>query len=129
MRVPLQREFTEIRRQFFPRWARGAHWRVTSGYRSSERDALGHCDLLTKTIFVAPFLRNQPAALRHTLVHEVCHAVVGLGHGERFYRRLRGAARRAETLGDLGLAWRLAEEAGQYEEAPPTAAWVYSLCA
>ncbi len=90
---------------------------------------MGHCDLATNTIFVAPFLRNQPATRRHTLVHEICHAVVGRGHGERFCLRLRGVARRAETLGDLGLAWRLAEEAGQYEEAPPTAAWVYSLCA
>ena len=129
MRVPLQREFDEIRRQFFPRWARGAHWHATFGYRSSERDALGHCDLETKTIFVAPFLRKQRLARRHTLVHEVCHAVAGLGHGEKFSRRLRGAARRAETLGDLGLVWRLAEEAGQYEEAPLTTAWVYSLCA
>ena len=63
------------------------------------------------------------------LEDEICHAVVGLGHGERFCRRLRRVARRAEALGDLGLAWRLAEEAGQYEEAPLTAAWVYSLCA
>jgi hypothetical protein len=129
MRVRLRREFDEIRRQFFPRWVQGGHWRVTFGYRSSERDALGHCDLATKTIFVAPFLRNQPAARRHTLVHEVCHAVAGLGHGEKFCRRLRGAARRAEALGDLGLAWRLSEEAGQYEEAPLMSAWVYSLCA
>jgi hypothetical protein len=129
MRVPLRHEFDEIRLQFFPRWVRGADWQVTFGYRSSERDALGHCDQATKTIFVAPFLRTQPAARRHTLVHEVCHAVAGAGHGATFSRRLRAAARRAEKLGDHDLAWRLTEEAGQYEEASPTAAWVYSLCA
>ena len=49
------------------------------------------------------------------VVHEICHAVTGPGHGKRFRARLRTAAAHSEGLGRDPFAQLLRDEAHAYE--------------
>ena len=62
------------------------------------------------------------------LVHEICHAVAGLGHGRKFCERVRKAARDANSAGERKLSELLESEADSYEETHSvTASEVYGI--
>jgi hypothetical protein len=77
------------------------------------------CDFETRTIW-----QNDTSV--KTLIHEICYAVTGTGHGKKFIARMRTAATQAQALGDSELAHSLFKEAEDYENTPnPTAKAVY----
>jgi hypothetical protein len=99
-------------------------WRIRSGARGEWQGAdgrtrytneHGYCDPDTRTIW----LGRQD---KETLIHEICHAVAGGGHGKKFTSRLRQAAARARQLGDHELGSALMQEAEDYESTPRTGA-------
>lgn len=104
--------FEEMRRVYFPRWARGKEWRVVVGSYTGSRYEMAFCVPEQRTIYISPAIANgDPTALSATLIHETCHAVSDLGHRAVFLRRLRTAADRARALGDSALADALAADA------------------
>jgi len=116
-----------ICRAYFPQWRQATTWTIKPGARGQYRDAqgmtlatseAGYCDDQTKTIWV----QARDTAI---IIHEICHAVTGGGHGKTWQAHL-AAARRAAALGDQGLAAALTEEVAGYAAAPPiTARTIY----
>ena len=121
--------FDEVCRDYFPRWRGSIHWQVRVESRGQWVDAqgkmqytteAGYCDKDNRTI-----LLKCPS--KANLIHEICHAVAGLGHGKRFWTRMRKAVQRAEELGEAELAGELRQQADACESdlVPNTAASVY----
>jgi hypothetical protein len=114
--------FGSVRADLFPRWVAGRHWRVRTGSRSVVSREGGHCDSGSRTIHV----NAGPTDREVVVVHEICHAVAGSGHGARWQRRMARAAERARTLGRTTLAMQIEREVSGYIDAPPPrAAYVY----
>ena len=127
--MQLTRMFAEICRDYFPRWRNAVHWTVREGSRDQWVDdqgetrytmEQGYCDSESCTIWVS----NLNKA---TLIHEICHAVTGPGHGKRFWARMRQAAQRAEARGETDLAAQLQKkvETCATHNVPTTASHVY----
>ena len=121
-------EFEKICRVYFPRWRNAIMWNICEGSRGEWIDSesntkytsdLGYCDFETRTIW-----QNDTSA--KTLIHEICHAVTGTGHGKKFIARMRTTATKARALGESELACSLFKEAETYENTPSlTAKAVY----
>lgn len=125
----LQTAFLAMCRLYFPRWKACATWTIREGARGSWEDAqgqphttreFGYCDAATRTIWITS------AQDKATMIHEVCHAVTGAGHGKRFLTRLQTAATQAQLLREPTLAVALRTEVEQYTQSPQvTARTVY----
>lgn len=99
-------QFKYVRKNFFPGWDKDGRWKARL---STELDgAMGRCDVERKRISVT--LEGGRLATV-TLIHEICHAVVGEYHGKMFQGRLLKAAARAKDMGRLDLAADLRAEA------------------
>ena len=113
-------DFAWVRATLFPRWRRGTEWSVTYGTRSDETHEDGYCDTDGRVIYVHPKQSQSEADTRRlVLVHEVCHAVAGSGHGRKFCKRMRRAARDADGAGERELGTLLESEAVQHESSLP----------
>jgi hypothetical protein len=110
----LEARFHEIREAFFPRWDRKGAWRVRAGSNAEYPGAEGFCQSSEKTIYI-----NLPESgdLNLVLIHEISHAVAGVGHGRRWLDRMRKAATRARDLRTPSLAKRLEAEVARYGRA------------
>src|SRR5437867_1252222 len=126
----LQAELHSICQTYFPRWRNATTWTLREGPRGhfvsrgrrQTTSEMGFCDMSLKTIWVNCH-RDQRTA---TLIHEVCHAVAGPGHGKRWCARIRAAGQQAARLGDAGLAAELIKEADSYADTPcVTASEIY----
>ena len=103
----------KVRQDFFPRWDRPGKWRLS--LRKPIGRAMGQCCAETKTIRIGVW-SSDPDERDLLLIHEICHAVAGGGHGLRWQRRMLRAAHRAGSLGRQALAALLAGEVEQYQQ-------------
>ena len=117
VRQSLNDEFHLLRRELFPRWRSGECWEARYGYRSPETQEDGYCDKERRCIWIMPSAKRLAKVERERiLVHEMCHAVAGLGHGERWQRRMRAAAEQAMKLGWSRLGELLVDETESYAD-------------
>ena len=127
--MTLAQMFADVCRDYFPRWRNAVHWQVREGSRAQWVDAQGatwctmehgYWDSQRHVMWV-----SDPS--KATLIHQICHAITGPGHGKRFWARLRQAAQRAEERGETDLAAQLLREVETYEThiIPTTASSVY----
>jgi len=109
--MSLRREFQQVRKTFFPRWDRAKVWKCRKVY-----DFYGAacCCFDTKEVKVSVVGDN----LTLVLIHEICHAVGGTGHEEKWQRRMEKVAVRAERVGRSELAAQIREEIQRYQEMP-----------
>jgi hypothetical protein len=97
--------------------------------RCAETREHGYCDKDRRKIYISPHLAEDGTnARRLVLVHEICHAVSGLGHRRKFCERIRKASRDGNSAGEQKLSELLESEAVSYEETPSvTASEVYGI--
>ena len=114
-RSDLAREFTTVRKVYFPKWDRMRRWRchflratmVTS-------DCHGHCDDEKKIIYVSKNAEDLIALL----IHEICHALTSsANHGRTWQERMLKAAKVADRIGHSRLAEFLRQEVVNYQRA------------
>lgn len=116
----LRSVLAHVRQAYFPRWDRNVQWRIRKGHRSRWTREDGYCDSERQTIWVSPALAEAGGdQLIAVVVHEVCHAIQGSGHGRRFRLRLAVSADAAEAAGRVHLAGLLRQDAMMYEQEPP----------
>ena len=133
----LEQLFQDTCRDYFPRWRNAPHWKIREGSRAQWggddggtwlSTEAGYCDEETRTIWITPHT-NLP--LKVMIIHEICHAVAGKWHGQRFFNRLHQASERATALGDTTLATELQRHIELYNsEAAPyfaSAPHVYTM--
>lgn len=120
-----QKQFEQVKKDFFPRWDRRQQWRVELVHSKDPRVILpggfilARSDRESKTIlfrarwisyslffdlkWLISYYGNEcplEQMVRCFLIHEICHArAPGLGHGSTFRRHMEEAAWRAGELG------------------------------
>jgi hypothetical protein len=110
----LQRDFQQVRATFFPRWDRSASWKCRA-FRDLH-GAGGECNTDSKTVRSAVTVGDPTLVL----IHEICHAVGGNGHGKKWQSRMEKAATRAQDVGRPELAMQIRKEIREYQETPLT---------
>lgn len=113
----LTEEYEFVRKTFFPRWDRKEAWKAKKGSHTGYPEEHGYCDAESRTIFINPrHVEKGGGQLRLMLVHEICHAVAGAGHGKRWRSRMEKAAEVAASEGMSELADLIREDAKLYAE-------------
>lgn len=108
----LREEAQWIKEVFFPLWKSYAEW---SFRFADHRSSLGVADTKNKTIEIQRYvLELDPMVLKKLLVHEMCHAVIGVKHGKRWRSRMNKAAQRAERVNLPELATKIRNDASCY---------------
>lgn len=107
--------FQSVRTEYFPRWDRKRTWRVKS---SASLLVDGICHMDRRLIVLRHSADWESADVRMTLIHEICHAVVPGGHGQRWQGRMLKAAECAMFRGDLELSRLLKQEVEDYRATP-----------
>jgi hypothetical protein len=112
-RSDLAREFTAVRKVYFPKWDRMRRWRcrflratmVTS-------DCHGRCDDEKKIIYISKNAEDLIALL----IHEICHAVTQRANeGRTWQERMLKAVKVADRIGHSRLAESLRQEVVSYQ--------------
>ena len=117
----LKTEWEMIRRELFPRWDLAKKWKCR--LVDDADDADGKCLRDRKIIKLVLFTEETLLLL---LVHEICHAVAGDGHGAKWQARMAVAAKRAKDIGMKSLAVQIRNEVRGYKNSPQvTAADIY----
>ena len=98
-----------ISETYFPLFDRKKHWVVKY---SSKIVGDGFCDDENKEIVIGKIKDNM--LLQVLLIHEICHAVSGPGHGKRWKNRMLSAAKQAVSLGEKELSDRIIDDVGGY---------------
>lgn len=109
----LQRRFDYISKTFFPRWD-NSDWKVEI---KPNNDFDGRCEMWRKVIVINRWKEDQNE-MDCLLIHEICHYVSCDGHWEKFCRKMRRIADRAEKMGRnrLGLLIRISGDRWQYRK-------------
>jgi len=102
--------YLEIRKNFFPLWDKHNQWKIRY---CPQLLAGGLCNSEKKTILINSF-HNFSLELYLLLIHEICHAVIGSGHGKKFQNRMKLAAIKAIKLGLNDLAKMIQKEIDCY---------------
>ena len=106
----LAHHFLEIKKLYFPRWDREELWRIST---RSKRNVQGHCDPVRRVIEIV--IQHDDLDERdQLLIHEICHAVAGGGHGKTWQSRMEKAAHKADEIGRPRLGDLLREEIVNY---------------
>jgi hypothetical protein len=72
----------------------------------------GQCRPSEHVIMIGPSTKRQ---LLCTVIHEICHAVAGISHGQRWRKRFLQAASQAEALSLRTLAEDIREQVSRYQ--------------
>jgi hypothetical protein len=120
----LLRLFALTRTQFFPRWDSMQEWRITA----KRKKGTGYCSSKEKMIYICPNgVKDMPDdGLLALIIHEVCHDVATAYHTERWVERMEKAAKKAETLSQPKLAYKI--RASAYCEIPQGKPWREKWC-
>jgi len=102
--------FAYVRTTFFPLWDRKAEWTVSEVV---DLPVDGKSDERKKTIGVH-VVSDDDDELHCLLIHEICHAVAGTGHGKKWLDRLIKAGDRARLIGRETLAHLVYDEVECY---------------
>lgn len=118
-----QRAFDYVRDAFFPKWDRQRRWKLCLNQRLKGEH--GECHSERQTIEIGPTAANELLLL---IVHEICHAVAGPSHSQRWKSRMLVAATTAATVGMAKLAVQLQDEVIAYdkEDAPSLTQQIYN---
>jgi hypothetical protein len=112
-RRDLEREFTAVRKVYFPRWDRARRWRCR--FHSAAMAGVGCeglCDCERKIIYIP----NNTEDLIAALIHEICHAVTpSTTHGRPWQERMLKAASVADRTRQSRLAEFLRKEVVSYQ--------------
>jgi hypothetical protein len=106
----LQDAFLYVRKTFFPRWDRNAEWTVG---RVADLPVNGRSDEANKIITIHAVSEDDDE-LCFLLVHEICHAVAGTGHGKKWLNRLKKAGDTAKLIGRDRLGDLIYDEVERY---------------
>lgn len=74
-RIAMRKAWFGIKKNVFPQWDRGGHWRLH--VRTLSGPTHGHCDREKKCIYIAR-VPEDPDERDLLLVHEICHALAGI---------------------------------------------------
>jgi hypothetical protein len=111
-RRDLEREFTAVRKVYFPKWDRMRRWRCRFLRPAMAGvGCTGLCDCEKRIIYIPTNTENLIAVL----IHEICHAVTpSANHGRPWQKRMLKAADVANWRGRSQLADFLREEVVSY---------------
>ena len=89
----LEVAFQKVKQNYFPRWDRAGEWKIkkmemhfTCGKKMRTRFFQGRCEPWTKTIFIV--FTSNIETLEGIIIHEVCHAIAGTLHTNRWKERM-----------------------------------------
>ena len=113
------------REKIFPMWDRKKVWQIRYGTNSELHRNQGICDDKKRLIITNHFASETHLLL--VMIHEICHAIVGPGHGKLFLKRLSKAASKATEMGYKKLSKALNDEFDAYANNgfKPTAKKIY----
>jgi len=125
MRISVQKAFEDIRRIYFPLWDGKRLWRVKQV--NDLHGLRGQCDEAKRIILI----RNDVAESDDrdcVLIHEIAHAVCGGWHGQRWKKRYKQAAIKAQKCGLSTLAQKIEADIQRMEQGfRPTPNCAYRL--
>lgn len=112
--TPLEYQFYQIKKKFFPRWDVESLWSVSGslGTKSGHICPDGHCSMTNRTLHV---LTGQDEYER-ILVHLICHAVTKNNHGIHWQERMILASKLAKQIKRKELSMALLSEVEHYRK-------------
>ncbi len=104
--------FQYVRETFFPKWRKGADWKVKE---DPGLPYYGRCDDSRRTIFVQSTLEEDDR-LHLILIHEICHAITSEPHTKKWRDRFHFAGDTAKKIGRQKLAKLIYDEVRRSSE-------------
>lgn len=103
----LDEQFTNVRTQYFPRWAQRGDWTIAFGSTEQLRGGnTAYCDTDAKVIYLdqRTFPTMSADGQLAFIIHEICHDVGAAFHNRRWALRMERAAKDAERLDESEVA-------------------------